>query len=80
VCSPSGVQGGELYAQRALDAVEQLVVGVAEGLDALALELSGDSSEVDPGVRGRGERPYGRLGIGVERGATSPWSANACSV
>ena len=43
------------------------MVGVAEGLDTVALELGGDSGEVDPGIRGRGKRPFARLGIGVER-------------
>jgi hypothetical protein len=45
-----------------LDAVQQLAVGVAEGSDALALELGGHRRELDPGVGRLREAP---LGIGV---------------
>jgi hypothetical protein len=39
-----GGSGGDL----ALDAAQQLMVGVAERADALALKLGGDSGQVEP--------------------------------
>ena len=44
----------------ALDTGEQVVVGVAEGAHAFALELSGDGVEVDAGVVRTAEGCLGR--------------------
>jgi hypothetical protein len=50
----------------ALDAVEQLVVGVAERLRAFALEIGGDGGEIDPSDRGVGEDLLCLGGVGLE--------------
>jgi hypothetical protein len=61
-----GGYGGDL----ALDAAQQLMVGVAERTDALALKLGGNGGQVEPGRR-RGEHPFRSIGVGIVR-ATAP--------
>jgi hypothetical protein len=57
-----------------LDAVEQLPVGVAEGGDALALELGGHRRQIDPGAGRLREDP-----LASERSASSARSTLPCS-
>ena len=65
----------------ALDTGEQLVVGVAEGAHAFALELSGDGVEVDAGVLRTAEGCLGRAyHEALTVSATLPWSAKARNV
>src|ERR1700704_5819676 len=51
----------------ALDPLAELVVGGAERLHALALELVGDRGQIDPCVLGSFQGGGGLVGIGVER-------------
>src|SRR5690348_6972368 len=53
----------------ALNAVEQLAVGVAERLHALALELRGRRREIDACPRGLCERFFRGRGVSIERAA-----------
>src|SRR5689334_4235306 len=50
-----GGSGGEL----ALDAAQQLMVGVAERADAVALEPGRDGGQVEPGGCGAGQHLFG---------------------
>ena len=63
--------------QLGLDAVEQVAVGVAEGADALALELRRGGGQVDARLRGASECLLGRGGAGSNARVASPWSAKA---
>ena len=72
----TGGSGGDL----ALDAAQQLMVGVAERADALALKLGGDGGQVEPGCRGAASIRSAASGSASSVRATVPWSANARSV
>ena len=72
-----GGSGGEL----ALDAVEQLMVGVAGRADSLALKLGGEGGQVEIPAAAAAARVCSALsGLVSSVRAAVPWSANARSV
>src|SRR5262245_43216197 len=52
------VPGGDLV----LDAAQEVMVGVAERADTLALKLGGDGGQVEPGCRRRCQDPFRTFG------------------
>ena len=58
---PGGASG-----EFAFDAVQQLMVGVAERADSLALELGGDGGQVNADGRGIGKGPLRLVRICIE--------------
>ena len=61
-----------------LDALEERAVGVAERLDALALELVRQRGQIDPAAAARSTPP--RASSAARAAPATPWSANARSV